>query len=87
MRDLVDWRLPRDSLPAVSKFEIWLLMQEIWTSLTQANNLFDCMPRRIRALIAARGGYTKYWFRTLIAFYFLFENFVIYLYQYKSFMD
>ncbi|GFV86167.1 transposable element Tc1 transposase [Trichonephila clavipes] len=57
--DLVDWRLARDSRLAASEDE---LFQAIWNSLPQVDiqNLFDFMPRCIAAVIAARGGYTKY---------------------------
>ncbi|PRD27402.1 UNVERIFIED_CONTAM: hypothetical protein NCL1_35463 [Trichonephila clavipes] len=45
-----------------SKDELMLRKEAIWNSLPQGDiqNLFDSMPRRIAALIAARGGYTKY---------------------------
>ncbi|GFV32039.1 transposable element Tcb2 transposase [Trichonephila clavipes] len=58
--DLVTRR--RDPRPTASKDELLLRMQAIWNSLPQADiqNLLDFMPRRIAALIAARGGYTKY---------------------------
>ncbi|GFS51394.1 uncharacterized protein TNCV_548741 [Trichonephila clavipes] len=48
--------------PAALKDELLLRIQAIWNSLPQAEiqNLFDSMLRRIVALIAARGGYTKY---------------------------
>ncbi|PRD21767.1 UNVERIFIED_CONTAM: Transposable element Tcb1 transposase [Trichonephila clavipes] len=60
--DLVGLRLARDPCPALSEDELLLRIQAIWNSLPQADiqNLFDSMPRRIAALIAARGGYTKY---------------------------
>ncbi|GFW56460.1 transposable element Tcb1 transposase [Trichonephila clavipes] len=60
--DLVGRGLTRDPRPAVSKDELLLRIQAIWNSLSQADipNLFDSMPRRITALIAARGVYTKY---------------------------
>lgn len=60
--DMVGRRLARDPRPAVSKDELWLRIQAIWNSLPQADiqNLFDSMPRRIAALIAAHGGCTKY---------------------------
>ncbi|GFV91112.1 transposable element Tcb1 transposase [Trichonephila clavipes] len=60
--DLVGRRLARDPRPAASKDELLLRIQAIWNSLPQADiqNLFDSMPRRIAALIAARTGYTKY---------------------------
>ena len=46
--------------------------------------IVNFLPRRTAALIAARCSYIKYWFRTLN--FFVFENFVIYLYQYMSFV-
>ncbi|GFY01781.1 transposable element Tcb1 transposase [Trichonephila clavipes] len=60
--DLVDRRLARDPRPTGSKDELLLRIQAIWNPLPQADtqNLFDSMPRRIAALIAARGGYTNY---------------------------
>ena len=60
--DLFGLRLARDPRPAASKYELWLRIQAIWNSLSQVNMqiLFDSMPRRIAALIATRGGCTKY---------------------------
>ncbi|GFX40453.1 transposable element Tcb1 transposase [Trichonephila clavipes] len=60
--DLVGRRIARDPCPAVLKDELFLRLQAIWSFLPQADaqNLFDSMPRRIAALIATRGGYTKY---------------------------
>ncbi|GFV28765.1 transposable element Tcb1 transposase [Trichonephila clavipes] len=60
--DLVGRRLSRDPPPAAAKDELLLRIQAIWNSLPQADiqNLFESMPRRIAALIAACGGYTKY---------------------------
>ncbi|GFV46125.1 transposable element Tcb2 transposase [Trichonephila clavipes] len=59
---LVGQRLSRDPRPVASKDELMLRKEAIWNSLPQGDiqNLFDSMPRRIAALIAARGGYTKY---------------------------
>ncbi|GFV77916.1 transposable element Tcb1 transposase [Trichonephila clavipes] len=59
--DLVRWRLARDPRPAVSKDELLLRIEGIWSSLPQADiqNLCDSIARRSAALIAARGGYTK----------------------------
>ncbi|GFW46378.1 uncharacterized protein TNCV_4810661 [Trichonephila clavipes] len=53
--------LARDSRPAASKDELLLRIQAIWNSHSQEEiqNLFDFMPRRIAALIAAHGSYTK----------------------------
>ncbi|GFV23410.1 transposable element Tcb2 transposase [Trichonephila clavipes] len=58
--DLVGRLLARD--PAASKDELLLRIQAIWNYLPQADiqNLLDSLPCRIAALIAARGGYTKY---------------------------
>ncbi|GFX79543.1 transposable element Tc1 transposase [Trichonephila clavipes] len=55
-------RLARDPSPAVSKDELLLHKQAIWNSLPQTDiqNLFDSIPYRVAALIAVRGGYTKY---------------------------
>ncbi|GFT43056.1 transposable element Tcb1 transposase [Trichonephila clavipes] len=60
--DLVGRLLTRDPRPTASKDELLLRIQAIWNSLPHADiqNLFDSMPRRIVALIAARGGCTKY---------------------------
>ncbi|GFW27992.1 hypothetical protein TNCV_768721 [Trichonephila clavipes] len=60
--DLVGWRLTHDPRPASSKVELLLRIQAIWNSLPQADiqNLFDSMPCRTAALIAACDGYTKY---------------------------
>ncbi|GFY05913.1 transposable element Tc1 transposase [Trichonephila clavipes] len=65
--DFVGWRLARDPRPAALKDKLLLRIQAIWNSLPQVDiqNLFDSMPRRIAALVAAHGGYTKYGFRTL----------------------
>lgn len=60
--DFVGRRLARDPRPVASADELWVRIQTIWNALPQADiqNLFDSMPRRVAALIAARGGYTKY---------------------------
>ncbi|GFX80937.1 transposable element Tcb2 transposase [Trichonephila clavipes] len=60
--DLIGWRLARDPHPAASKDKFLLRIQAIWNFLLQADtqNLFDSMPRRIAALIAAHGGYNNY---------------------------
>ncbi|GFU70363.1 uncharacterized protein TNCV_2916261 [Trichonephila clavipes] len=53
--DLIGRRLTRDPRPAASKDELLLRIQAIWNSLPQADiqNLFNSMPRRMAALIAA----------------------------------
>ncbi|GFX32515.1 hypothetical protein TNCV_2174331 [Trichonephila clavipes] len=52
----------RGSRPAASEDELLLRIQEMFNSLPQADiqNLFDSVSRRIAALVAARGGCTKY---------------------------
>ncbi|GFV32814.1 transposable element Tc1 transposase [Trichonephila clavipes] len=59
---VVGGRLARDLRPVVSTDELWLRIQTIWNTLPQADiqNLFNSMPRRVAALIAVRGGHTKY---------------------------
>ena len=66
--------------PAALNEELLLRIQAIQNSLPQADiqKLFDSIPCHKPALITARGGYTKYKFRTLN--FFFFENFVIYFY-------
>ncbi|GFU65412.1 uncharacterized protein TNCV_1796791 [Trichonephila clavipes] len=46
----------------LQKDELLLRLQAIWNYLSKADihNLFDSMSRRVAALIAARGGCTKY---------------------------
>ncbi|GFU90934.1 transposable element Tcb1 transposase [Trichonephila clavipes] len=64
---LVVRRLARDPHPATSKDELLLRIQVIWNYLPQADiqNLIYSMPRRMAALIVARGDYTKHCFRAL----------------------
>ena len=75
----------RDPHLATTRDEISLCMQAVWNTIPQADiqNLFDSLPRRIAALIAALGGYTKYLFRA----FFFFQNLVFYFFQNKSFVD
>ncbi|GFV84929.1 transposable element Tcb1 transposase [Trichonephila clavipes] len=56
--DIVGQRLARDLCPVASTDEFWLRIQIIWNTLPQADlqNLFNSIPRRVAALIAARGG-------------------------------
>ncbi|GFU97901.1 transposable element Tc1 transposase [Trichonephila clavipes] len=60
--DIVGRRIARDLRPVASTDELWLRIQTIWNTLPQADikNLLNSMPRRVAALIAARGGHTKY---------------------------
>ena len=61
INNLVPWNLAFDPRSATSKDELWLRIQAVWNYLPQAGiqNLFESIPRRIEALIAARSGYTK----------------------------
>ncbi|GFV40513.1 transposable element Tcb1 transposase [Trichonephila clavipes] len=60
--DIVGRRIARDLRPVASTDELWLRIQTIWNTLPQTDiqNLFNSMPRRVAALIAACGGHTKY---------------------------
>ncbi|GFX49830.1 hypothetical protein TNCV_3073831 [Trichonephila clavipes] len=60
--DFVGRRLACYPLPVASNDELLLHIQAIWNYLLQADiqNLFGSMPRRLAALIAEHGGYTKY---------------------------
>ncbi|GFT82381.1 transposable element Tc1 transposase [Trichonephila clavipes] len=60
--DIVGRRIARDLRPVASTDELWLRIQTKWNTLPQTDikNLFNSMPRRVVALIAARGGHTKY---------------------------
>ncbi|GFX13557.1 transposable element Tc1 transposase [Trichonephila clavipes] len=60
--DTVGRRIARDLRPVASTDELWLRIQTIWNTLPQTDikNVFNSMPRRVAALIAARGGHTKY---------------------------
>ncbi|GFV24953.1 putative DD41D transposase [Trichonephila clavipes] len=54
--DIVKRRIARDLRPVASTDELWLRIQTIWNTLPQTDikNLFNSMPRRVAALIAAR---------------------------------
>ncbi|GFW66789.1 transposable element Tcb2 transposase [Trichonephila clavipes] len=60
--DIVGRRIARDLRHVASTDELWLRIQTIWNTLPQTDikNVFHSMPRRVAALIAARGGHTKY---------------------------
>lgn len=51
----------RNPLPR-NKEEMWEALQEEWENFPQASldKLFESMPRRVGALLKARGGHTKY---------------------------
>ena len=62
----------------LQKMQLWLRIQAIWKSLSQADsrNLFDSILYRIATFIAARGGYTKYCFWTLTFFSLKISSFI-----------
>ena len=51
----------RDPLPC-NRDELWEVLQEEWENFPQEalDKLYESMPHRIAAVIAARGGNTKY---------------------------
>ena len=56
--DFVRRRLARDPYPSASKDALYLRIEAIWKSPSQADiqQLFDSMARRIAVIVAARGG-------------------------------
>ena len=62
--NFVGLRLARNPRPiaCADELSVFIRVQTIWNALPQADiqNLFDSMPRRVAAFIAARGSYTKY---------------------------
>ncbi|GFW97428.1 uncharacterized protein TNCV_4991051 [Trichonephila clavipes] len=61
--------LGRQLQPSRDTGELTAQMQRLWQDLPQGviSDLFESMPRRISACIAARGGFTTYWFLTFFA--------------------
>lgn len=57
---IVDSKIPKGR--RTSKDEMWQLAKEAWRSVTQReiDSLFESMPRRMKAVIQAKGGHTKY---------------------------
>jgi hypothetical protein len=45
-----------------NKDDLWNALNEIWSALTPSfvRNYIDSMPKRIAAVIAAKGGVTRY---------------------------
>ena len=50
------------SKPPESVAELWERVQDEWNKIPveTVQNLIDSMPKRINAVLKARGGYTKY---------------------------
>ncbi|GFV84335.1 uncharacterized protein TNCV_1591941 [Trichonephila clavipes] len=72
--DIVGRRIARDLRPVASTDELWLRIQTIWNTLPQTDikNLFNSMPRRVAALIAARVNGDRY--RAMITNFFIPES-------------
>jgi hypothetical protein len=51
----------RNPLPR-NKEEMWVALQEEWDNFPQSSldKLYESMPRRVDALVEARGSHTKY---------------------------
>lgn len=60
--DMVGRHLVRHGPPVTGVTDLWARLQTAWREIPQdrIQNLFDSMPRRIAALIAAHGGHTTY---------------------------
>ncbi|GFW40869.1 transposable element Tcb2 transposase [Trichonephila clavipes] len=86
--DLVGRCLARDPRPVASKDKLLRSIQIIWNILPQADiqNLLDSMPRCIAHLLQRVVATPNTQFGHLVLFLY-FENVVIYLYKYKSFVQ
>ncbi|TFK63776.1 hypothetical protein BDN72DRAFT_733519, partial [Pluteus cervinus] len=60
--EYLDRRVRTRQTPPTNLMELWDALVEEWGNIEQdyIDRLFDSMPRRIAAVIAAKGGYTKY---------------------------
>lgn len=58
--EILDLKIKRNL--RTSKKEMLELVQKAWSQVTmdEINNLFESMPRRMDAVIKAKGGRTKY---------------------------
>ena len=56
------YQLRMYSKPPESVAELWERVQDEWNKIPveTVQNLIDSMPKRINAVLKARGGYTKY---------------------------
>lgn len=59
---MVAEQLARHPTPVTTVDELWLRAEAAWASVPvhAIQSLYDSMPRRIRAVITARGGYSGY---------------------------
>lgn len=60
--DRLGWEIQQDRIPCRTLGELQNKLEMIWNNLDQhyIHNLFEGMPRRIQAVITARGGNTRY---------------------------
>ena len=58
----IKYRLTTYEYPPQDLDQLWSRVQDIWTSLPSEylQNLYESMPRRMRALLRSRGGQIKY---------------------------
>ena len=60
--DVLGRAVRRIQAPVQNLEELWTVLERAWNEIPQdvIRNLIDSMPRRIEAVIRARGGYTIY---------------------------
>lgn len=60
--NMIKRRLAHYPSPAITTNELWTRIEAAWQSISQEHiqRLFDSLPRRLEALITARGSCTKY---------------------------
>ena len=58
----IKMQLAKHEIPAKGVWEIWERVAEVWNNIEPevCQNLIESMPRRVEAVIKARGGNTKY---------------------------
>jgi len=54
----------KDVRKPTSTEDLWLVLQDVWNNLSAEflQELCASVPRRIDAILKAKGGHTKYWF-------------------------
>jgi hypothetical protein len=60
--DIIGRQVRRNQQNIATEDEMWVAVERAWTNIPQhvIQTLFDSMPRRLAAVINARGGYTRY---------------------------
>ena len=61
--DQLDRRVSQQQPPYQTHYQLRQMLQQEWRTIPRSNvrNLIESMPRRCRAVLAARGGHTRYW--------------------------